>query len=357
MNFARTILDSRAGDDRPIYVRTGWEMGGDWFPWGAQGIGNPEAFKAAFRNFATAFNAVSERFEIVWDVVGDKGDVEQFYPGDDVVDVVSQDFYWFTDWMGTDPVAAFNQHAYGHSYGLQWLENFADAHGKKTAYSEWGVPDGIDATAYIKLAEQWFEDPNHNTVYHTYWDSNSAYPGLLSDADDASAQAYRAAFSPPGGGGGTDTTGGGGGNDTTGGGGGNDTTGGGSPGDSLTGSEAAEVLGGSASAELISSLGGDDTVYAGDGDDTIIGGAGNDYIEGGAGADVFVHGRGDGPDSLGDFTPGTDRIEIRGYTQAEVAITTTTYADASGQLITFADNGHVWMPNVAADSTIDLVFG
>ena len=40
-----------------------------------------------------------------------------------------------------------------------------------------------------------FNDPSHDVLWQTYWDSNSAYPGLMSDgSDSASGAAYRDAF-------------------------------------------------------------------------------------------------------------------------------------------------------------------
>jgi Ca-dependent carbohydrate-binding module xylan-binding/Glycosyl hydrolase family 26 len=196
-DIAQTILANAQNVDAPdgsIYVRTGWEMGGEWFPWGQQGNAHPELFRAAFQHFADAFHSVSDRFKIVWDVVGDRGDVEQFYPGDAYVDVVSQDFYWNPQWTSQDGGDAFGIIRDQHR-GLQWIENFADAHGKPTAYSEWGVPAGYDATEFIQAAKAWFEDPAHDVKYATYWDSDAAYPGMISDGSDpATGAAYKDVF-------------------------------------------------------------------------------------------------------------------------------------------------------------------
>jgi Ca2+-binding RTX toxin-like protein len=53
-------------------------------------------------------------------------------------------------------------------------------------------------------------------------------------------------------------------------------------------------------------------LLGGAGNDTINGGAGNDVLFGEGGADTFVFRRGTGGDLIGDFTPGTDRIDIAG---------------------------------------------
>jgi beta-mannanase len=197
VEYAKTMLahaDKIDAPDGSIYVRTGWEMGGEWFAWGAQGNNNPDLFIKAFQNFASAFHEVSDKFKIVWDVSGDRGDVSKFYPGDKYVDVMSQDFYWNPQWSSYDAGKAFDIMR-DLPYGMQWLENFADQHGKQTAYTEWGVMGGQDGTEFIKKAVAWFNDPSHNVAYQNYWDSDYTYAGKMSDGSDwASGQAYRDAF-------------------------------------------------------------------------------------------------------------------------------------------------------------------
>ena len=60
-------------------------------------------------------------------------------------------------------------------------------------------------------------------------------------------------------------------------------------------------------------------LLGGDGDDVLTGGAGNDVLFGEAGADVFAFTRGTGTDVIGDFTIGSDRIDLRdhGFTSFE----------------------------------------
>ena len=58
---------------------------------------------------------------------------------------------------------------------------------------------------------------------------------------------------------------------------------------------------------------GDDRLHGGEGDDSLTGGAGNDTLYGEEGSDVFVFASGDGVDTIADFTPGEDMIDLRGY--------------------------------------------
>jgi Ca2+-binding RTX toxin-like protein len=105
-----------------------------------------------------------------------------------------------------------------------------------------------------------------------------------------------------------------------------------------TGNDASNVITGSDLANALSGLGGNDRllgkaghdtlsgddgadVLLGDlGNDTLNGGAGNDILAGGPGADRLVGGEGrdafrfqvtgDGIETIADFTPGLDRLEV-----------------------------------------------
>ncbi|MFC3127242.1 glycosyl hydrolase, partial [Pseudoroseomonas globiformis] len=118
-------------------------------------------------------------------------DPAKAYPGDHYVDIVGMDFYFNPQWQNWDSAKAF-EHVRDQKYGLQWLEDFAKAHGKPTAYSEWGA-QGNNASGFIKAAADWFE--SHNVVYQSYWDSNAQYPGRLSDGSDwNTGSAYKSEF-------------------------------------------------------------------------------------------------------------------------------------------------------------------
>jgi Ca2+-binding RTX toxin-like protein len=56
-----------------------------------------------------------------------------------------------------------------------------------------------------------------------------------------------------------------------------------------------------------------DTITGGNGNDIIAGGLNSDNITGGAGSDIFVYSEGDGSDLIKDFTPGQDKIDLRGF--------------------------------------------
>ena len=188
---AARILAKYRPQDEVLYIRTGWEFNGDWFPWSAQG--KAEEFKGAFQNFVQVFRSVSSRFKFEWNVnIGDVGmDPVNAYPGDEYVDIIGMDFYWNTNWDPVDPAAAFHS-MLNRKWGLKWHQEFAQSRGKPTAYSEWGVMSN-DGAAYIELVKDWFV--KHDVVYQTYWNSNADFKGMLSKGEyPDTAKAYKAAF-------------------------------------------------------------------------------------------------------------------------------------------------------------------
>jgi hypothetical protein len=193
-SIAQTIAAYRP-DEPVIYLRTGWEFNGDWFPWTATD-GKAQAYIGAYQRFVTVFRSVSPRFRFEWNVnVGTQNPAqmnpESAYPGDAYVDMIGMDFYWDPAWDPADPVQAFTSMR-TRDYGLQWHQNFAAAHNKPTTYSEWGIRTN-NAGPYIDLVKKWFYD--HHVIFHTYWDSNSAYPGELSSGQyPDSGEAFRKAF-------------------------------------------------------------------------------------------------------------------------------------------------------------------
>lgn len=239
--FARQLV-AAYGTEQPILVRTGEEFNGNWFGWSA--TQDPQDFIQNYRNFVDAFRSVSSNFKFEWNVnIGGSMDPATAYPGDHYVDYVGMDFYWDSgqSWSFTDPVAAFTYFK-DEPYGLQWLEDFASAHGKPSAYSEWGV-NSANAAPFIQLVKAWFDD--HNVAYEFYWDSNADFAGKLDNGRyGAASDMFKALF------------------------------GGSHP---LSAPIAAD-----SSLQLIGT----------DGGDTLAAGDGNNYLSGGGGADILTAGGG-----------------------------------------------------------------
>jgi Glycosyl hydrolase family 26 len=130
---AKTINAFRPGDT-DLYIRTGWEFNGDWFPWAA--AGKTAAFRGAYRQFVRTFRSVSPRFKFEWTPnIGNKGmNPEIAYPGDDVVDIIGMDVYYNRTWDSLSGKNAFN-YKMTEQYGLRWHKNFSAIHRKPMAYS------------------------------------------------------------------------------------------------------------------------------------------------------------------------------------------------------------------------------
>jgi Ca2+-binding RTX toxin-like protein len=80
-------------------------------------------------------------------------------------------------------------------------------------------------------------------------------------------------------------------------------------------------------------------LLGGAGNDRLDGGKGNDALIGEAGADTFVFGLGTGIDTIGDFVPGTDKIDISAYGFANFAAVQAAMTDQGGGVMNIALGG------------------
>jgi serralysin len=117
--------------------------------------------------------------------------------------------------------------------------------------------------------------------------------------------------------GGNDDLFGGQGNDTIDGGAGKDDIYGGYGNDKLNGGDNSDNIDGGANNDRLYGDDGDDVLFGGTGNDTLSGGYGEDQLEGGKGRDVFEFHDEDrvtinnpNIDTIKDFTPGTDTIDL-----------------------------------------------
>ena len=134
---------------RPIYLRLGWEANRG-YPWsysGPDGNADPDEYKGAYRRIAEIYKQEVPGAKIVWNHLKKHTvPIADYYPGDDVVDVVGIDPY--DNCQGTGCVDSERQwkQFLGHydpdtgmAEGLQGLLDFAKSHGKKLSACEWGA--------------------------------------------------------------------------------------------------------------------------------------------------------------------------------------------------------------------------
>ncbi|MGG2021007.1 retention module-containing protein [Pseudomonas sp. S8] len=88
--------------------------------------------------------------------------------------------------------------------------------------------------------------------------------------------------------------------------------------ENLVGSNFNDTLTGDNNNNVINGGLGNDILNGGGGDDLLIGGMGNNTLTGGAGADTFQYLKGNtGHDTITDFTPGTDKLDLSQLLQGE----------------------------------------
>jgi Ca2+-binding RTX toxin-like protein len=99
--------------------------------------------------------------------------------------------------------------------------------------------------------------------------------------------------------------------------------------DTLCSGAGNDFLSGNQSSDLLSGCEGNDTIFGGAGSDTLIGcfgsdiligGLENDSLVGGLGNDTFVLESNAGFDVISDFTSGLDRLQYKGASIGELAI-------------------------------------
>ncbi len=88
--------------------------------------------------------------------------------------------------------------------------------------------------------------------------------------------------------------------------------------DRLDGGAGSDVLNGAAGNDVAFGGAGADKIIGGGGIDRLNGGSGNDWFRGGADRDIFIFAEGADRDVVKDFTPGTDRINLRAFDFASV---------------------------------------
>lgn len=99
--------------------------------------------------------------------------------------------------------------------------------------------------------------------------------------------------------------------------------------DTLVGGIGDDTADGGAGADWVYGGAGDDILGGGTENDHLIGGAGNDLMNGGAGADIFVFAQGHGFDRVASFTDNFDKLDLREFDIASLAVLKAHASDSS----------------------------
>lgn len=178
-------------------IRLGYEGNCDTIgPW--QATDNPQGYIQLYRHIVGVMRAVQgSAFSFDWSVCNglQSGHVldsfDSFYPGDDVVDIVSMDIY-DVEWMqpSATPQGRWN-YMWSRYMGINDLIQFANSHGKPLSFPEWGLyasgdsfAGGGDDPYFINQMARLINETN--PVYQAYFDIDWG-GGVLSDFPEGAA--------------------------------------------------------------------------------------------------------------------------------------------------------------------------
>jgi hypothetical protein len=217
------------------YIRLGWEFNGNWMGWSicnedGSGLTSwASDFVPAFQNIVTSMRSVSgANFKFIWNPLDSSNvscpgaNLENFYPGDNYVDVVALDAYdgvgsatssdaarWSDllngvnagDYTAVTPAAINGQGFQG--YGLNWLAAFGKAHNKEISLPEWGLDStsmdgggGDDAYFMTQMANWIKANASGPVIFWNYGDGTLPLdiPNYTNGDTPNATAAFKAAF-------------------------------------------------------------------------------------------------------------------------------------------------------------------
>ncbi|PRY12988.1 glycoside hydrolase family 26 protein [Kineococcus rhizosphaerae] len=160
-------------------LRVGWEFNSDSFQWSAKK--DPASWIAYWRQIVTTMRSVpGANFSFNWSP-GSGNNMGQFdsataYPGDAYVDIVGQSLYDHSQSFRPDQYVERWANMYNQAGGLKWLAEFGKAHGKRIAFSEWGLTkscdgwDSGDDTYFVQKLHDYIA--NNDVAYESYFNKD-----------------------------------------------------------------------------------------------------------------------------------------------------------------------------------------
>ena len=213
--FTKIANDLKNAGRTSSVIRVGLECNGSWFPWGVTWSTYTQ-FVAAFRRIVGLFRAVSTSFKFAfcWNVytlpsgmpsgTAPTAQLDKFYPGDDVVDLIELDFYNF------DNVVAANDSQWAYTVnplpgvGLNTIATYARSHNKGVWFGEWGlhsVTGPGDSPFFIQKVWEWCVANSDVLVGECYFNEPASYIangiGWPSNQNPNSATAYKKKWGYP----------------------------------------------------------------------------------------------------------------------------------------------------------------
>mgnify|MGYP000418559501 CR=1 FL=1 len=198
VQLARNIKNRGIADQ--VIIRLGWEMNGDWNPYGRQYNPDGSGFRAMWRRVVPQMKAVHPFLFDFCPVMGGPPGPEPFYPGDDVVDIIGFDQYdvWWNR-PGGDPVQRWN-YLLTKTNGLNWFAQWARQRNKPLAIDEWALwsasdtqqGGGGDNPLFVTNMLTWAQD--QGALWTIYFNDSGGGVGTTLQQNPRSLEAYRSYF-------------------------------------------------------------------------------------------------------------------------------------------------------------------
>ncbi|GAB2870510.1 hypothetical protein GCM10027026_21160 [Myroides odoratimimus subsp. xuanwuensis] len=179
-----------AGRGRSV-LRIGWEFNLGSSPWFTL---DSAAFKEYWRRIAEALHVPGSDFVLDWNPNKGLGatDAVDYYPGDDVVDVIGVDAYDVNSRVYPYPddcdadcreemqETSWEDYVHGGELGLAFWSEFARERGKPMSLPEWGLWERPDGTGggenlhYLRAMHDFITDPENAVLYQAYFEFDGA---------------------------------------------------------------------------------------------------------------------------------------------------------------------------------------
>ncbi len=174
---AKNLAALRGDVDAPTFVRPFHEMNGFWYENWRVTADNVADYRAAHARYARILREAMPSVYISWspNFRDHSGlPIEQWYPGDDVVDCVAPDYYDDDDNPGRLSVQdwdaeADNVDGVGNPLGVEAWRVFAQQHGKPLCFPETGLkPSGgsTDHPEWIRAFNTWLNTHANTAAWH-----------------------------------------------------------------------------------------------------------------------------------------------------------------------------------------------
>lgn len=187
-NFFRRFARQAKENNSKIFYRFGYEMNGDWFPWGMKSKLYVNAWKHVWKIFkkekADSVQWIFSPSVIYGDLTFEK-DILPYYPGDDYVDIVALDGYNFGDYH--DDFHQWESFYTVFERSIPGLMSF----NKPMWIAEIGCPADPRRTQWLQDFLEFFDSNRCFDVFFWFNENKKNEPNFRIDAEPQSQQVFK----------------------------------------------------------------------------------------------------------------------------------------------------------------------